>query len=262
MTNAPFHIQAIREALSKKQRANPSYSLRAFGRDLNLNSSTLSQVLNGKRPLPIKDCERVAKTLKLTPVDRMRFFESALKKHNLLNQIQTPSYDDRYLIDESHYRVIAEWEHYAVLTLVDLTDFKVTLSSVIEKLGITKIRAETVLQNLQQAQLLKRDDDGFYQKIHSSVRTTEDVTSQALQNSHLEALELGAKKLESTPLDLRDFSAINVAIDPDQMIEFKTIIREFRQKVSALAKSGKQKRDVYQLALQFYPLTQNKGELK
>ena len=40
------------------------------------------------------------------------------------------------MLDESYSRVIAEWEHFAVLTLFDLTDFDVTVSSISSKLNI------------------------------------------------------------------------------------------------------------------------------
>ena len=55
-------------------------------------------------------------------------------------------------------------------------------------------------------------------------------------------------------MELRDFSSTTVAIDLDKLPEVKTIIREFRQKMTTLLRDGK-KTDVFQLAIQFYPLT-------
>jgi uncharacterized protein (TIGR02147 family) len=256
MNETPFHIQVIREALSKKQRANAAYSLRAFSRDLGLDPSTLSQALKGKRPLPTKSLDQVVKALRLTPKEKMHFMESALRRRALLEQIQVSEKESRFLIDESQYRVIAEWEHYAALTLCDLPGFVLTATSVAKRLGIPAFRAESVIQNLLNARLLEKTPDGSYEKIHDAVRTSEDIASQALRDSHLETLEMGKKKLESIPIELRDFSSISFAADPDQLVELKAVIREFRKKVSALAKSGKKKREVYQLALQLYPVTQ------
>ena len=51
-TNNAFYINKIKEDLSLKQRANPQYSLRAYAKHLGVHSSTLSQVLTGKRGLP------------------------------------------------------------------------------------------------------------------------------------------------------------------------------------------------------------------
>lgn len=72
----------------------------------------------------------------------------------------------------------------------------------------------------------------------------------------METLEIGKNKLEEIEVELRDFSSATVAIDLEKLPEAKTIIREFRQKMSALLRDG-EKTDVYQLAIQFYPLTEN-----
>jgi uncharacterized protein (TIGR02147 family) len=255
MNETPFHLQLIRETLSLKQRANESYSLRAFSRDIGMDSSTLSQVLNGKRPFPFKNCDGVARALRLTPLQKMKFLDSVMRKRVLIDSIALSKNEERYLLDESHYRIISEWEHYAALTLLDLDGFIFNLDSVSERLGITALRVQAVIQNLINSKLINSLSDGSFSKSHESVRTTEDISSVALMESHLETLELGKTKLESTVVDERDYSSINFAFDPSQMTELKVIIREFRKKVAALAKSGEKKSEVYQLAIQTYPLT-------
>jgi uncharacterized protein (TIGR02147 family) len=104
--------------------------------------------------------------------------------------------------------------------------------------------------------LINKNENDVYQKTHSKVRTTEDVTMKALKDSHLETLEMGKNKLEEIDVELRDYSAMTIAVDLEKLPELKTIIREFRQKVSALLRDGN-KTDVYQLAIQLYPLTKN-----
>ncbi len=258
MTNSPFHIQIIRESLSARQRTNSAYSLRAFGRDLGVEPSTLSQVLNGKRPLPLKDCDSVATKLKLKPLERMKFMESAFRKRALLDNIPLPVSTDRYLLDESHYRIIAEWEHYAVLTSCDLSEFTLTVENTVSLFGISKLRAEAVLQNLLNAGLIREaEGGGRFEKTHSAVRTTEDISSQALRDSHLETLDIGKKMLETIDVLERDYSCENFAFDPADLPELKAAIREFREKISILAKKGKRKSTVYQMAIQAYPLSKS-----
>ena len=158
------------------------------------------------------------------------------------------------MLDESHAKVIAEWEHYAVITLFDIDGFKASADVISERLGITKNRAEVVIDNLITCDLIKMREDGSLTKNHTSLRTTEDISSQALKDSHIETLEMGKNKLEDIAVELRDFSAMTIAMDLERMPEVKTIIREFRQKMSALLRDGK-KTDVCQLSIQFYPLT-------
>ena len=253
-TSNTFYINKIKEDLSLKQRANPQYSLRAYALHLGLHSSTLSQVITGKRGLPIKHAATVATKLNLGPKDRTLFLESLYQLKTSLDDIKISQNDDRFMIDESYSKVIAEWEHYAVITLFDIDGFSANHEEISQRLGITKIRAEVVLNNLLTCELVKVNQEGAFIKAHSRIRTTEDVTSKALRDSHIETLEMGKNKLEEIQVELRDFSAMTIAMDLERMPEVKTIIREFRQKMSALLRDGK-KTDVCQLAIQFYPLT-------
>ncbi|MBY0415745.1 MAG: TIGR02147 family protein [Bdellovibrionales bacterium] len=253
-TNTAFYINKIREELSLKQRSNPSYSLRAYANFLGVHSSTLSQVLSGKRSLPLKSAKEVANKLNLGPKDKTLFLESLYRIKTNLDDIKVDQNDDRFILDESYSKVIAEWEHYAVLTLFDIDNFNATKEEMSARLGITEMRAEVVLNNLLICNLVNKNEAGVFQKTHSKVRTTEDVTMKALRDSHIETLDMGKNKLEEIDVDLRDYSTMTIAMDVEKLPEVKTIIREFRQKMSALLRDGK-KTDVYQLAIQLYPLT-------
>lgn len=250
----PYYLFKMKEILSLKQKGNPHYSLRAFARDLDMHPSTVSQIIKGKRPLPFKDSANVLRKLELSPQDRTLFLESLMKVKTRLDKIKIEALDQRFMLDEAYYKIIAEWEHYAVLDLFDLEDFEVTHSSVSEKLGITENRSDVVISNLLSCGLLKRSETGVLLKVHADIRTTEDISNKALRESHCETLKMGIIKLEEVEVELRDFSSTTVAIDLEKLPEAKAIIREFRQKMSALLRDG-HKTEVYQLGIQFYPLT-------
>ena len=253
------YLNLLKEHLGKKQRSNPQYSLRAFARYLDVHPSTLSAVLNGMRSLPYKDAQRVAKKLMLSPMEETLFVESLLRTKTRLDEIVIPRDQERFMLDESYYKVISEWEHYAVMALFDVTGFKATIPEVVQRLNVSEARAETVLNHLIACGLLVENQDGSLKRAHDQLRTTEDVKNQAIHQGHRDAMELGLTKLDGVPVELRDFSEVVLAIDPDKMGEAKTIIREFRQKMSALMKKG-EKTEVYQLAIQFYPLSAASSE--
>lgn len=255
-----FYVTKLREVLLRKQLNNPQYSLRAYARDLGLDPSTLSKVLKGSRPLTIKDSPIVAGKLNLSPADKTLFLESVYKTKVQLDEIKVSAVDDRHFIDESHHAVIAEWEHFVVETLFEIDGFNPTVSEVARSLGITEERAQEVLTNLKTCGLVVEGADGKLTKAFTNIRTPEDIKSVALRESHLETLDIGKQKLEEVAIELRDFSSMTVALDLAKLPEAKSIIREFRQKMTALLKNG-HKSEVYQLAIQFYPMTQ-RGEGK
>jgi uncharacterized protein (TIGR02147 family) len=193
--------------------------------------------------------------LKLSPSERTLFMESLLRRKTSIDDIKIDPLDTRHIVDESNYKVIAEWEHFIVTDLFEIPDFERTVEGIARRLEISPMRAEVVVENLIVSGLLTRDEAGKLVNVHGQVKTTEDLKSQALQESHLDTLKMGMKKLEEIEVELRDFSSMAAAIDLDQLLEAKTIIREFRQKMSALLRDGKKKTDVYQLAIQFYPVT-------
>ncbi len=259
-TKQSYYLSKIKEEFSRKQKANEHYSLRAYARDLGVHPSTLSQVMKGNRPLPLKDTESVVKNLKLGPKDRTLFMESLYRRKTSIDDIEISPLDDRFMLDESYYKALAEWEHFAVLELYDVVDFDPSINGIARKLKITPNRAEVVVNNLLTCGLLKTSDDGKLVRTHTSVKTTEDVKSQAIIESHKETLQMGMNKLEEIEVEFRDFSSTTVAIDLEKLTEAKTIIREFRQKMSALLRDG-HKTDLYQLAIQFFPLTDSKNDL-
>jgi uncharacterized protein (TIGR02147 family) len=259
MEPIPFYQERLLSGLEQKKLQNPSYSLRAFARDLDIDFSLLSKVLKGKRPLSFSTASLAVKLLKLDPKEKTLFMESICQTRSSLDDIKIAPAGSYVMLDESHFKAIAEWEHYAVLSLFDLEGFKPSVVSVSNYLGTTLERADDVIKTLLNCGLLAFDTDFNLIKSVPVVRTTEDTKSRALFESHLETLELGKKKLQEIEVDFRDFSSTTLAIDLEKLPEAKGIIREFRQKMMALLKTG-QKKEIYQLAIQFYPLTNLKRE--
>ena len=171
--------------------------------------------------------------------------------------------EDKVTLDESYHKVISEWEHFGFLELFDVNNFNVNdLDDVAEKFGISKLRTEVVIKNLLDLELITKDDNGKYKRAHQDIQTTKDIKSISIRKSHFESLELAKDKLEKVDLEHREFSTLTVAIDSEMMNEFKAMTREFNQKVVSLSKSKHLKDEVYQLNIQFFPLTTKKNKEK
>lgn len=255
MKETTYHYSDfLNSELAKRQRENSHYSLRAFGRDIGIHPSTLSLILKGKRRLPLKNLDQVVQSLELTPIQETLFRESLYKTKAKLDQIKlSQEYLKQYIIDENYYYIIAEWEHYAVLSLIETKNFKSSPAFIAKRFNLTLKRAKDVIKNLMDAELIELKN-GEYVLKHGPLRTTEDITSKALQSSHLETLDLAKAKLKEVDVELRDFSSSTIAINMNKLTEAKTIIREFRRKLSNLLRDG-DKGEVYQLAVQLFPLT-------
>ena len=255
MRKEPYYLTVLKDEFQRRKDVNPEYSLRSYAYEIGLHFSSLSMILNGKRRLSPRIAKRVCGSFSLSPIDQTRFMEST-SPEGALDRIQI--YDDgpseeEMIIDDSYYAVIAEWEHYVVLRLFDLEGFQVTPESAAAKLGVSKERINEVFENLLSCGLLK-NEDGTLIPYKGYIRTTEDIPSDALLASHQETMDMGKAKLALSP-ELRDYSSSTLAIDRNKLAEAKIVIREFRKKMASLLSSGP-KSDVYQLAIQFYPMTE------
>ena len=88
-----YYIRKIKEDLSQRQRKNPHYSLRAYAQYLGVHPATLSQIISDKRPLPLKNLNKVIEKLNLPPKERSLFMESVLKCKIKLDKIKIEDED-------------------------------------------------------------------------------------------------------------------------------------------------------------------------
>lgn len=252
-----YYIQKLQACFANAQRKNPSYSLRSYAKSLGMHSSTLSLVLKGKRFIPKKDFESVVSHLKLSPKEETLFRESMLMKKTKIDQIEIhKDFLERDFIEESQFSILSEWEHYAVLSLIETEDFVSCEKHISKRLGISENRANLVLNNLLNAELISKNKEGKINISTAPLRTTEDINSRALIKSHEETLEMAITKLKEIDVKKRDFSSMTLSVDPNLLPEAKTIIREFRKKFATLMKQGT-KKDVYNLSIQLFPFTED-----
>ena len=66
----------LREELDRRRRVNPRYSLRALARTLQLEHSTVSQLLRGRRAMTWKAIHHTARTMRWTGSAILRAAES------------------------------------------------------------------------------------------------------------------------------------------------------------------------------------------
>lgn len=253
-----FFEDVLRNELLKRQRQNKSYSLRAFARFLDLNSAELSMILRSQRGMTKEKAERVCDRLELSPIDRESFFQSIKNRKkknddNSDNSLATYKERNSIKLDESYFEIISEWEHFAILSLMDNKDFASDLNWISNRLNLTISRLNRCIKNLENCGLII-NKNGHLSKSYTDYKTTEDVISPALRKSHKEALELAGEKLISIPTESRDYSSRTLSIKVTDLPKAKELIREFRNKFAEMIDS-QEGEEVYQLNLQFMPLT-------
>lgn len=226
---------------------NSSYSLRAFAKYLDISSGALSAIMLGKRRISKRSALRLSHRLRLDPEQCQQFlnaFES--KSHTQIDYQQ---------ISPDSFKLIAEWYHLAILSLINTDDFSADSTWVANRLGIAKKTVEKALERLEKLGLIEKGPNTF-KRCAKAISIGDEGRSLAIQKAHIVALEMAKHSLEFDPEPRRDFSSVTLAIDASRLDEACQRIRQFEDDMSAFLETGLRS-EVYKLSIQLYPLTKH-----
>lgn len=263
---APFYHELLRGEFQRRRAKNPSYSLRAFSKNLGIHPSTLSGVFLRRRRLAFKDALAVAEKLRLDEAQKKTLFSSLLADEENFRQAGWPFrgaglFKSTRPIDESvSFKVIAEWEHYALFFLIQTRDFRSDTDWIATRLGVSVERVDEVVANLLDGGFIRRSKGGELSLAKESLATTDEHASKALRISHRESLASAQVAIERWGLNERDFTSSVFAIEVSQVPQLKKEIRRFYDRLRKYAKK-KNRDEVYELCISLFPRTQlRRGE--
>lgn len=254
MDSTPFYRTRMKTEFGRIQKRNPSFSLRAYAGKLGLHPGTLSSILNEKRSLPQGKAVDIADRLGLTGLERKFFLESARTRVPIHDTKTAGPSAAQMLHLQLHSDIIAEWEHSAILSLLDLDSPQHNPEWMAKRLQLSLSRVRTVLRNLERAGFIRKVGKG-YQKLSANSTTSDDIPSTALKEAHRQELELARQKLETVDVQDRFYSSMTVAVNPENLPRAKELARRFMMELGDLLERG-QRKDVYQICLQMFPLTE------
>lgn len=251
----------LQRKFAELQAANPRYSLRAFSNKVGLNPGALSGILNGKRNVSSKLVERIAERLLLDPQERSELF-SHFRVLRYGKEDQTQVTDEYRRLTAAQFKVTAEWEHLAILSLIRTKNFKSDAQWIAERLGITATKARDAVNRLIDAGMVKIDSAGDIKRAIPKFRTTDDVADVSVRRSHEQSLELAKRSLEQDAVTDRDHTWVMLAMNPKKLSMAKEKIRRFQDELAELVEAGDQT-EVYRFSMHFFPLTKiEKGNEK
>ena len=254
----------LRKKLTEIQSTNPSYSLRAYSKKLGVHVGALSSILNGKRNISRDLANRIAVRLLLDPQQRSELLSLFPEKKTYRKPgISDGNLEPHYLeLSANQFKIVAEWEHFAVMSLLNCEDFESTHAWIAKRMGITENRAKLVAERLLELGLFELNDDGELKRTGKSYRTSDDVADVSIKKAHEQSFELAKESLYRDPVESRDFTSVTMAIDPLKLSMAKELTRKFQDELSDLLESG-HRTEVYRLSMQLFPLSKiSQGESK
>lgn len=239
---APHALALLESEYRRRRQKNSNYSIRAFAAFLGLSAGRLSEIFNGKRPLTEQTADRLLVRLGYSPEQRSK----VLKKNSSAEWKQTH-------VSEDVFQTIADWQHFAIMSLLRTDNFDPAPKAIAARLGISIVEARSALTRLERLGLIVRDGETLT-RTTVDLATSHGVESGALRQSHKQSLEQSIQCLQDVPLTLRDITSQTMAIDPALLPLAKVEIVKFHQAMGALLECGK-KTEVYNLNIQLVPVT-------
>lgn len=246
-------VEHIQNLFIERCHTNEQYSLRAFARSLDIPASSLSEILNKKRPLSKKLRNKLGKALNMSS-EQIEAFDA--KTHGNSTQPQIDA-DYRQLTLDSFY-IISEWHHYGILQLLKTKGFKNDPKWIARRLGLDTGQAQVALERLKRIGILEEREGGKLVDITggNTSHLKSDFTNEQLRNFQVKALEKAITSLKTVPITLRDNTSMTLAISKEALPFAKEEIKKFRRKLTKKLEEFAEPDEVYQLAISLNPLTE------
>ncbi len=273
MNNSPISYRIyLRDVLLEKKRINPQYSLRSFARTLGIEPTFLSYILSGKRGISDRMIAQFIVKLGLD-TQEAKIFELLVKfekaehhsiKEKILAELKVadPLRSQHRDLSIENFSLISQWHHYVIFMLIDIDDFEWTLPNVANAVGIDRLEVKRALERLEALDLISFTEKERPVKLEERILATGNQTSTAIQKYHLQMLRKTEVAIENLPTKTR-FNASEVLIlSQDQVAEASDILEECYRKIFALSKKKSKTKEVFQMGIHLFPLTQLKKELR
>ncbi|HPI39850.1 MAG TPA: DUF4423 domain-containing protein [Pseudobdellovibrionaceae bacterium] len=272
----------IQVAFKYKQLKNPSFSVRAWARQMGLkHHALLAAVMAKKRILKANLSCELKPYLQFTDDSESRYFDLLVSYANstrveekkfYLNLMQELLPKNQVYLDLDILPMISEWEHSAVLELYNTIDFEPNPHWIAKRLNISTLQSEKILERLIRLGLLQKDSEGKFSRQDIHFKSVSDVPNNYIRHFHKQMLQKAQQALDNQAVAEREFRGLTLAIDSQKISEAQKLIRDFVTKFNLqMGAASPLKDQVFQLNIQFFSLTgggnelspkNNKGEIK
>jgi uncharacterized protein (TIGR02147 family) len=270
--------ELLKAQFEKKRAKNEKFSLRLLAQKLDLSPAFVSNVLSGKRELPLQRARDFGRLLGMDAFATRKLVRALVLEQNLDQETagdisldpqdleipvgELPS--DKYL--EAHpknHSVLEQWYYLPMLELIACEDFRADPDWIADRLGLKREVAEKAWARLVAMGCVGKVD-GRWRKEGQKILFPAAKTDPLIQKYHLFLLEKSMQELRERGTE-EDFQrrlimSISTTANPEKVRQAKKYLEEALIKAADMLDEGP-RGEVYHLGLQCFPLTRSpKGD--
>lgn len=259
----------LKEELQIRIRRNPTYSLRAFARDLGFSASSICEVMNGKYGLSRQSIRKIGIALNYSEwqvnhlvdlvdaqyaqdPDRRRIAKQRLRRQKLNPEPYEFKADD--------FEKVADWHHLALLCLIEIEGFDSNSAWIGDRLSLKPRVVLEAVNRLERLGLLELDECGRIKGAQPWSRVADGVAPAAMKKFHCQILEKAAMALRVQTREERSYGCILLPLAKEALPEVNAAALEFRRKVEEISKKYAVHHEVYAVASQVYRVSEPAAE--
>jgi uncharacterized protein (TIGR02147 family) len=258
-------LRAYYEA-AKKRRGG--YSFRTFAKRAGLKSPNFFKlVMDGQRNLGVDSVARFAEALDLENEEQTFFADLVAfaqaddntEKNRVFERIAASRrFRSARRIDSMVHEYLSHWYHPVIRELVVRADFERDpkwIASTLRPEITPRQAAQSMALLLELGLVTDNRETGKLELNNPTLTTEHEVSSIGAANFHRQMMERAGASIDTVPAALRDLAALTVCISPHVATEVKRRIHQFREALTELCDAETEGKIVYQLNVQWFPLT-------
>lgn len=246
---------------------NAAFSYRYLAQKAGVNSSAFFKFLiDGKRNLTKQSILKISNALKFNENERdyfenLVFFNQAKnikEKDFFFNMLMQHQKSKKVrCIEEDYYEYFSTWYHCIIRELVVMIDHQDNWEKIarLVKPRITVRQVEHSVEMLLRLGFLKKENN-HYTQTEPVISTGHNIKSHKIIQFQIEMLRNAIESFNRCSASERLNSSTTFGISSRLYVQFVGMIREFKLKLMELARQDENPSMVYQLNLNFFPLSE------
>ncbi|KYG67000.1 hypothetical protein AZI86_08235 [Bdellovibrio bacteriovorus] len=248
------HIrQVLTDYFVRASQKNPSFSLRAFAKKLEISSSALSEIMRGKRKISLSKALILASKIGLSDkeIQKIRSIFERKSSIDKLTKLSNPFRE--VILKPNEFDLLADWKFFAIVALMRTKGFKSENSWIAKRLSLTEAEVAQSLQRLIDLGIVQKDRRGNLSEQKCSYRTSEDYPDELIRSRQVEGLSAAIKSIQSAAKGQMGFYS-TISADIRNIDKAPDMIEEFLKKFSIFLHEGDPS-EVFEFHIQLFPRT-------
>jgi uncharacterized protein (TIGR02147 family) len=262
----------LKDFYDERKSLHGYFSYRYFGNKVGIDPSYLLKILLKSRHLSENSIERVCAFCGLAGTEAeyfqtlVQFVKAKTQSESKLQfeKLLSIRYVKSHRLIEEQYEYFRTWYHPVVRSVLEYFDFKGDFALLGRQLSpqISAKEARASVELLEKLKLIEQDETGRYRLTDTAVTTGEEWRSAAIAAFQEQTIRLSQESIDRHDRSLRDVSTVTMNINAADFEEIRERITEFRRMIISFVNDASGPDRTYQLNIQFFPLTNVKGESK